>query len=72
MFYTFATQECVYNNLYRCIVMGTIYSNGTAVKQQRRSTQSIHGRKLFNGVLFAGFERESLYSCSDKTDLTNQ
>ena len=34
--------------------------------------QSIHGRKLFNGVLFAGFERESLYSCSDKTDLTNQ
>ena len=34
--------------------------------------QFIHGRKLYNGVLFAGFERESLYSCSDKTDLTNQ
>ena len=51
---------------------GAIYSNGTAVKQQRRSPQSIHGRKLFNGVIFAGFERESLYSCSDKTDLTNQ
>ena len=34
--------------------------------------QSILGRKLFNGVLFTGFERESLYSCSDKTVLTNQ
>ena len=34
--------------------------------------QFIHGRNLHNGVLFAGFERESLYSYPDKTDLTNQ
>lgn len=27
MFYTFATQECVYNNLYRCIVTGRWWRN---------------------------------------------
>ena len=27
MFYTFATQECVYNNLYRCIGMGRWWRN---------------------------------------------
>ena len=38
MFYTFATQECVYNNLYRCIVTGRWWRNIRRLGNERGET----------------------------------
>jgi len=59
MFYTFATQECVYNNLYRCIVTGRWWRNiqrGTAAKIRHDDFQTI-SRPFISFVVSEMFRR---------------